>query len=82
MDYLKIMGEIDEKVAIAHRLVQDVNAIKKNYTPLMFERMHAEINCFSTSNVHYSSKEKEQNSSTVITLVQDDIKQTFLFGIK
>ena len=46
-DYLVITEDVDQMIEIAHRLVTDVNAIKKIYTPLMMDKMREEI-------LHYS----------------------------
>ena len=43
IDYLKITDNADEKIAIAHRLIEDVNKIQLIYTPLMKEKMYERI---------------------------------------
>ena len=65
-DYLKITEDVDEIVAIAHRLVDDVNAIKRIYTPLMFEKMREEI-------AHYTGGKlsEEETERTMYRCIYD-----------
>ena len=42
-DYLKITENVDEMIEIAHRIINEVDAVRKIYTPLMMEKMREEI---------------------------------------
>lgn len=59
IDYLKITDNEDEMIEIAHRLVNDVNAIKPIYTPLMMEKMNEQVD-------HYSPGLQQEEKDRII----------------
>ncbi len=58
IDYLKTTDNTKEKIEIAHRLIEDVNAIKPIYSPLMMEKMRNEIDHYCEGK-SLSAEEKE-----------------------
>lgn len=54
-DYLIVTENVDEMVAIAHRLVEDVNKVRHIYTPLMKEKMREEV-------LHYLGEEEKSET--------------------
>lgn len=55
---MKITESSEEKIAIAHRLIDDVNAVKPIYTPLMMEKMNEQIDHYCEGR-DLSQSEKE-----------------------
>lgn len=47
LDYLKITNDENEMIEIAHRLIEDVNKIKKIYTPLMMEKIYEQVDHYT-----------------------------------
>lgn len=57
IDYLKITEDPEQKIAIAHKLIEDVNRIKLIYTPLMMEKLRDLIEHYAPE---LSIEEKER----------------------